>query len=147
MQKVYGTPKDALGGHSLNDLHVQCVEDESFKQYVSKSHVVNAFMVAPTTLLYTVPYSRRNVDKVRDLSVGYVATWLDMLDETDGPLMRDVDTREVQSELLRLDVRTRQFCGRDPDTKNVANIFGLEKTDKVRRFVGMVRHCVWCVRA
>ena len=90
-------------------------------------------MVAPTTLLYTVPYSKRNFDKVRDLSVGYVATWLDMLDEMDGPLMRDVNTRDVQSELLRLDVRTRQFCGRDPDTKNVANIFGLEVTDKVRR--------------
>lgn len=133
--KVYGAPKDALGGRSLNDLHVQCVEDKSFRQYVSKSHVVNAFMVAPTTLLYTVPYSTRNFDKVRDLSVGYVSTWLDMLDETDGPLMRDVDTREVQSELLRLDVRTRQFCGRDPDTKNVANIFGLEKTDKASPIV------------
>ena len=132
---VYGTPKDALGGRSLNDLHVSCVEDRSFKQYVSKSHVVNAFMVAPTTLLYTIPYSRRNFAKVRDLSVGYVNAWLDMLDEDDGPLMRDVGTREVQSELLRLDVRTRQFCGRDPDTKNVVNLFGLETTDKVSVFV------------
>lgn len=34
---VYGSPKDAIGGKSLNDLHVQCVEDKSFKQYVSKS--------------------------------------------------------------------------------------------------------------
>lgn len=45
--------------------------------------------------------------------------------------MRDVGTREVQSELLRLNVRTRQFCGRDPDTKNVASLFGLETTNKV----------------
>ena len=41
--------------------------------------------------------------------------------------------RQVQKELLQLDVRTRQFCGRDPDTKNVANIFGLETTDKLVR--------------
>ena len=40
---------------------------------------------------------------------------------------------QVQTELLQLDVRTRQFCGRDPDTKNVANIFGLETTDKLVR--------------
>jgi hypothetical protein len=98
---------------------------------VSKSHVVNAFMVAPTTLLYTVPYNAKNFDKVRDLSIGYVATWHDMLAETDGPLLKD--SREIQTELLRLDVRTRQFCGRDPDTKNVVKIFGLETTDKVRQ--------------
>ena len=35
--------------------------------------------------------------------------------------------------MLQTDVRTRQFCGRDPDTKNVANIFGLELTDKLVR--------------
>lgn len=137
---VYGSPKDALGGKSLNDLHIQCVEDKAFKQYVSKSHVVNAFMVAPTTLLYTIPFNQKNFDKVRDLSIGYVATWLDMLAEEDGPLVKGLDSKDVQTELLRLDVRTRQFCGRDPDTKNVANLFGLELTDKVRRLLYFI---VW----
>ena len=47
------------------------------------------------------------------------------------PRMRDAGTREVQLELLRLNVRTRQFWGRDPDMKNVANLFGLETTNKV----------------
>jgi len=129
---VYGSPKKALQGKSLNDLYVQCVQDKAFKPYFSKSHVVNAFMVAPTTLLYTIPYNKKNFKKVRDLSIGYVATWLEMLKETEGPLMKGLDSKDVQAELLRLDVRTRQFCGRDPDTKNVANIFGLETTDKVR---------------
>ena len=136
---MYGSPKKALGGKSLNDLFVQCVEDRAFRQYVSKSHVVNAFMVAPTTLLYTIPYSQRNFQKVRELSMGYVATWLDMIAETEGPLLKGIATKEVQAELLRLDVRTRQFCGRDPDTKNVANLFGLETTDKVRR---LSRHTI-----
>jgi len=130
---VYGTPKEALNGKQLNDLHIQCVEDKAFKQYVSKSHVVNAFMVAPTTLLYTIPYNKKNFNKVRDLSIGYVRTWLDMLAEEDGPLMKGVDSKETQAELLRLDVRTRQFCGRDPDTKNVVGIFGPEVTDKLVR--------------
>ena len=66
---VYGSPRSALGGKSLNDLHVECVEDKAFKQYVSKSHVVNAFMVAPTTLLYTVPMSKKNFARVRELSM------------------------------------------------------------------------------
>jgi len=34
---VYGSPKAALDGRSLNDLHIQCVDDKAFKQYVSKS--------------------------------------------------------------------------------------------------------------
>jgi hypothetical protein len=89
-------------------------------------------MVAPTTLLYTIPFNKKNFDKVRDLSIGFVATWLDMLEEQDGPLMKGVDSKLVQADLLRLDVRTRQFCGRDPDTKNVVKLFGLETTDKVR---------------
>ena len=37
-------------------------------------------------------------------------------------------------------MRTRQFCGRDPDTKNVANIFGLETTDKLVRTLWEARH-------
>ena len=114
---MYGSPKKALGGKSLNDLHIQCVEDKAFKQYVSKSHVVNAFMVAPTTLLYTVKFNKKNFAKVRQLSMDYVAAWLEMLAEEDGPLVKS--SKEIQAELLRLDVRTRQFCGRDPDTKNV----------------------------
>ena len=58
-------------GKSLNDMHVECVENKKFKQYVSKSHVVNAFMVAPTTLLYTIPFSKKNFAKVRELSMNY----------------------------------------------------------------------------
>lgn len=131
--KVYNAPKAALGNKSLNDLHAQCVDDKAFKQYISKSHVVNAFMVAPTTLLYTVPYQEKHFQKVRDLSRGYVATWLDMLAEQDGPFVKGIDTKEIQAELLRLDVRSRQFCVRDPDTKNVVNLFGLETTEKVGR--------------
>ena len=128
---------------------------------MSKSHVVNAFMVAPTTLLYTVPMNEKNFARVRELSLQYMQSWLELLDETDGPARRSrrsnppraapytaahtsrpalrtqmldgIGTKEVQAELLKLDVRTRQFCGRDPDTKNVANIFGLETTDKLVR--------------
>jgi len=60
------------------------------------------------------------------------------------PRMRDVGTREVQSELLRLNVRTRQFCGRDPDTKNVVSLFGLETTNKVS--VSWMVYQVSCAR-
>ena len=141
---VYGSGRDSIGGKSLNDLHVQCVEDKKFKQYVSKSHVVNAFMVAPTTLLYTIPMSKKNFGKVRELSMQYMRAWLEMLSETDGVLMEGIETKEVQKELLQLDVRTRQFCGRDPDTKNVANIFGLEMTDKlVRTLWGDPDDAIW----
>ena len=141
---VYGSPRSALGGKSLNDLHVECVEDKAFKQYVSKSHVVNAFMVAPTTLLYTVPMSKKNFARVRELSMGYMRSWLELLDETDGVLLDGVGSLETQKELLQLDVRTRQFCGRDPDTKNVANIFGLETTDKlVRTLWGDPDDSIW----
>lgn len=129
---VYGTARKSTG-RSLNDVHVDCVEDKRFKQYVSKSHVVNAFMVAPTTLLYTIPFTKNTFAKVRSLAMEYMAAWLELLDETEGVLVEGIDTRETQTELLQLDVRTRQFCGRDPDTKNVANIFGLEKTDKLVR--------------
>jgi len=143
---VYGTARKSIG-KSLNDMHVECVEDKKFKQYVSKSHVVNAFMVAPTTLLYTIPFSKKNFAKVRELSMDYMRAWLELLDETDGVLTEGVDTREVQAELLQLDVRTRQFCGRDPDTKNVANIFGLERTDKlVRTLWGDPDDPVWSSR-
>ena len=54
---------------------------------------------------------------------------------------------QVQKELLQTDVRSRQFCGRDPDTKNVANIFGLETTDKlVRTLWGSPDDPVWATR-
>lgn len=144
---VYGAPRASIGGKSLNDMHVECVEDKKFKQYVSKSHVVNAFMVAPTTLLYTIPFSKRNFARVRELSTNYMRAWLELLDEDDGVLADGVGTRAVQAELLQLDVRTRQFCGRDPDTKNVANIFGLELTDKlVRTLWGDPDDPVWSSR-
>ena len=129
---VYGSTRPSIG-KSLNDMHVSCVEDRRFKQYVSKSHVVNSFMVAPTTLLYTIPFSKKTFAKVRELSISHVRAWLEMLDETEGVLVEGINTRERQTELLQLDVHARQFCGRDPDTKNVANIFGLETTDKLVR--------------
>lgn len=67
-----------------------------------------------------------------------------MLGERDGVLVENINDRTVQTELLQLDVRTRQFCGRDPDTKNVANIFGLETTDKlVRTLWGDPDDMVW----
>ena len=37
---VYGSAR-ACTGKSLNDMHVECVEDKAFKQYVCKSHVVS----------------------------------------------------------------------------------------------------------
>ena len=104
-------------------------------------------MVAPTTLLYTIKYNRKNFNKVRQLSMDFVATWLDMLAETTGPLVDKVDSKECQADLLRLDVRTRQFCGRDPDTKNVVSLFGLETTDKlVRTFWGDPHDPIWSSR-
>jgi len=140
---VYGTARTCTG-KSLNDMHVECVESKAFKQYVSKSHVVNAFMVAPTTLLYTIPFKRKNLETVRRLSIDYMRSWLELLDESEGVLVDNINTREVQTELLQLDVRTRQFCGRDPDTKNVANLFGLETTDKlVRTLWGDPDDAVW----
>lgn len=143
---VYGAKRKATG-KSLNDMHVECVEDKAFKQYVSKSHVVNAFMVAPTTLLYTIPFKEKNFARVRQLSIDYMRSWLELIDETEGVLVEGIDTREVQTELLQLDVRTRQFCGRDPDTKNVANIFGLEMTDKlVRTLWGDPDDSIWQTR-
>ena len=74
----------------------------------------------------------------------YMTAWLELLDETEGVLVDGIDTRETQTELLQLDVRTRQFCGRDPDTKNVANIFGLDVTDKlVRTLWGDPYDAIW----
>jgi len=76
-----------------------------------------------------------------------MASWLEMLEEEEGVLADGVDTKETQTELLQLDVRTRQFCGRDPDTKNVANIFGLEVTDKlVRTLWGDPDDPIWSSR-
>ena len=81
---------------------------------------------------------------MRELSLGYMRAWLEMLGERDGVLVENINDRTVQTELLQLDVRTRQFCGRDPDTKNVANIFGLETTDKlVRTLWGDPDDMVW----
>ena len=85
--------------------------------------------------------------QVRELSTNYMRAWLELLDEKDGVLTEGLQTKETQTELLQLDVRTRQFCGRDPDTKNVANIFGLETTDKlVRTLWGDPDDPVWCSR-
>ena len=103
--------------------------------------------MAPTTLLYTIPMNEKNFARVRELSLQYMRSWLEMLSETDGVLLDGIDSREVQTELLQLDVRTRQFCGRDPDTKNVANIFGLELTDKlVKTLWGSPDDPVWTTR-
>ena len=169
---VYGTPKKGaggrrrpaffleilagsallLGGRSLNDIHTECIEDpKNFKPYFSKSHVVKAFMTAPTTLLYTVKHNKKNFEKVRQISKDYTRVWLDLAlgdePDPDGVLSKGVDTPEVQAELLQTDVRTRQFCGRDPDTKNVANIFGLELTDKlVKTLWGSPDDPVWTTR-
>ena len=58
---VYGTARKSTG-RSLNDVHVDCVEDKRFKQYVSKSHVVNAFMVTPTSSnQHLPPHPRRSL--------------------------------------------------------------------------------------
>ena len=104
-------------------------------------------MVSPTTLLYTIPFNKKNFKKVRELSIGYVATWLDMLEENDGVLTKNIDSKEVQAELLKLDVRTRQFCGRDPDTKNVVKLFGMNVTDKlVRTLWGDPDDKIWSTR-
>ena len=104
-------------------------------------------MVSPNTLLYTIPYNKKNFNKVRKLSMDYVATWLDMLEESDGVLMKDVDSKATQAELLRYDVRTRQFCGRDPDTKNVVKLFGLETSDLlVRTLWGDPDDRIWSTR-
>jgi hypothetical protein len=144
---VYGTPKQALGGKSLNDLHIECVEDKAFKPFISKSHFVNAFMMGPTDFCYLVKYNKKNFAKVRDMSIGFTAAWLDMLDETEGVLVKDVGQRRVQEELLKVDVRMRQFVGRDPDTKNVARLLGMETTKKlVRALCGDADDIVWSSR-
>ena len=108
-------------------------------------------MTAPTTLLYTVKHNKKNFEKVRQISKDYTRVWLDLAlgdePDPDGVLSKGVDTPEVQAELLQTDVRTRQFCGRDPDTKNVANIFGLELTDKlVKTLWGSPDDPVWATR-
>jgi len=149
---IYGSPKKALNGRTLNDIHVDCIEDpKNFKPYFSKSHVVKAFMTAPTTLLYTVKHNKKNFEKVREISRQYTDLWLDLAlqeePDPEGVMTDGVGTDEVQRELLKTDVRTRQFCGRDPDTKNVANIFGLELTDKlVRTLWGSPEDPVWSSR-
>ena len=35
-------------------------------------------MVAPTTLLYTIPFSKKNFAKVRELSMNYMRAWLEV---------------------------------------------------------------------
>jgi len=87
-------------------------------------HVVNAFMVSPVTLLYTIPYNKKNFDKVRKLSMDYMAVWLDMLEEKDGVLMKDIYSKKRQAELLRYDMKTRMFCKKDPDTVRRMPIHG-----------------------
>ncbi|KAJ8601874.1 hypothetical protein CTAYLR_002692 [Chrysophaeum taylorii] len=144
---VYGDPKKSAGDRSLNDIQNECIDDKAFKPYFSKSHVVKAFMNAPTTLLYTVGYSNKNFAKVRQIAMDYVRVWLDMAQENEGVLVKNIDSRDVQTELLQTDVRIRQFCGRDPDTKNVANILGLDTTDKlVRTLWGDPNDPIWASR-
>ena len=106
---------------------------------------MNSFKVAPTTLLYTIPFSKKTFAKVRELSISHAHGWRCLTKRS--VLVEGINTRERQTELLQLDVRTRQFCGRDPDTKNVANIFGLETTDKlVRTLWGDPDDPVWQTR-
>mmetsp|Transcript_28007 Transcript_28007/g.86633 ORF Transcript_28007/g.86633 Transcript_28007/m.86633 type:complete len:368 (+) Transcript_28007:875-1978(+) len=148
---IYGDPKASLGDRSLNDIHNDCIDARDFKAYHSKSHVVKAFMTAPTTLLYTVKHNKKNFELIREISKNYTNYWLDLalgeVDDPGGVLSKGVTTDVVQRELLQTDVRTRQFCGRDPDTKNVANIFGLELTDKlVRTLWGSPEDPVWASR-
>lgn len=138
---------DLVYGGTLNDIHNQCIEDKAFKPYFSKSHVVKAFMNAPTTLLYTIKYNKKNFEKVRKISQDYTQLWLDMAYDKNPVLLKNIDDKDTQTELLKVDVRTRQFCGRDPDTKNVANIFGIDTTDKlVRTLWGHPDDPIWTDR-
>ena len=66
-------------------------------------------MVAPTTLLYTIPFSKKNFARVRELSMAYMRSWLELIDETDGVLVDGIASRDVQKELLQIDVRTRHW--------------------------------------
>jgi hypothetical protein len=99
---VYATPRGEYqegGGLSLNDYWISCVEDRRFKPYFSKSHVVNAFMASPTTLLYTAPCNERNFAKMRDLGVAHVSSWLDLLEskrDSAGVMVKDIDAFETQ---------------------------------------------------
>ena len=43
----------------------------------------------------------------------YMRIWLELLDDEDGVLLDGIQSKAVQEELLKIDVRTRQFCGRD----------------------------------
>jgi hypothetical protein len=98
--------------------------------------VVNAFHASPTTLLYTVKPTSRNLAAVRELCVAHVTAWLDLLEgdgDDVGVLQKGIGTFETQAELLRLDVRMRTFVARDPDTRNVVKIIGSETTDKLIR--------------
>lgn len=134
---------DLVYGSELNDIHNQCNLD--FKPYFSKSHVVKAFMNSPTTLLYTMKYNKKNFQKVRDIATKYTKKWLDLA-YSDNPILLK-NSKDIQAELLKIDVRTRQFCGRDPDTKNVANILGLDLTDKlVRTLWGHPDDPIWAKR-
>jgi hypothetical protein len=104
-------------------------------------------VVAPTDLLYTIKINKKNVQAVRQLAIGYVAAWLEMQAENDGLLVKGIDSKEIQAELLRLDVRTRLFSAKDPDTKNVVKLLGLETTEKlVRTFCGDPDDPVWSTR-
>lgn len=104
-------------------------------------------MNSPTPLLYTVKVSKKNLEKVRQISMDYTRAWLDMKSETSGVLVKDVDSKDIQAELLKTDVRTRQFCGRDPDTKNVAKMFGFEATRKiVKTLCGHPADPIWASR-
>jgi hypothetical protein len=87
---------------------------------------------------------------VRDLALAHVSSWLDLLDNKhDGMnvLTKDIGTFWTQAELLRVDVRMRQFVGRDPDTKNMVKILGQNTTNKlIRTMCGDPDDVFWMTR-
>eukprot|EP00962_Isochrysis_galbana_P005402 scaffold1456_cov118-Isochrysis_galbana.AAC.2 len=150
---IFATPRGEYQGGpglSLNDYWVSGVDDPQFKPYFSKSHVVNTYMVSPTELLYTIPYNKQSLAKVRDFALAHISSWLDLLDnkhDATGVLFKDIGTFPTQAELLRLDVRMRQFVGRDPDTRNVVKILGQDTVNKlVRTMYGDPDDVFWKTR-
>mmetsp|Transcript_17296 Transcript_17296/g.26044 ORF Transcript_17296/g.26044 Transcript_17296/m.26044 type:complete len:126 (+) Transcript_17296:1240-1617(+) len=99
--------------------------------------------------LYTIPYSKNNFAKTRAISREYTQVFLDLALESNGVLVGGLlHDRARQTELLQTDVRFRLFCGRDPDTKNVANMFfGLHLTDELlRTLCGSPHDPIWVSR-
>lgn len=101
-------------------------------------------MNCPILLLYTIPYSKKNFKAVRDICIDYTKVFLELAHD---PKLDAAKSTQTEADLLQHDVRLRQFCGRDPDTKNVANIFGLDTTDKlVRTLWGSPDDPIWSSR-